>query len=148
MKHRWKWALGMVGTLGLVGVLVSTRVGAIMLCNALGAYDCGGIPGTTENSMENLRTALIMFHLDNRRYPTTEEGLEALVHAPAGTKRPGRQYVDRVPMDAWDNPFRYYSPGRRRVCAFELRSLGPDGMTGRDFSDDDIIHCEKKWRAG
>src|SRR5579871_5358768 len=79
-------------------------------------------------------TALDMFRKDNGRYPTTAEGLEALVKAPPGLKY-WQQYLDSIPLDPWQHPYWYVCPGSNMTIGFELSCLGPDGRAG---TDDDI----------
>lgn len=82
-----------------------------------------------------LESALNLYKLDNYQYPTTDQGLEALVHKPTDPEPPHWKeggYIDRVPLDPWGHPYQYLSPGEHG--AFDLYSLGPDGVP----SDDDI----------
>jgi general secretion pathway protein G len=83
-----------------------------------------------------LVTALDMYKLDNRVYPTTDQGLEALLSSPAsgdtGANRRGGGYVKKLQQDPWGRDYQYLSPGVR--SAIDVYSLGPDGVPG----DDDI----------
>jgi type II secretion system protein G len=78
--------------------------------------------------ISNLRTALDTFEIDNGRYPTTAEGLVALVKNP-GNLSSWKQYVDSVPMDPWGHPYIYRCPGSNGKD-FDLLSAGPDGQEG------------------
>ena len=82
-----------------------------------------------------LESALNLYRLDNYAYPSTDEGLEALVNPP-GNKDTGNWkdggYLDRLPNDPWDNPYQYLNPGQHG--AIDIYSLGID----RQPSDDDI----------
>ena len=79
----------------------------------------------------NLEVALDTFEVDVGRYPTTEEGLQALVEAPpevTGWKGP---YIKRgVPRDPWGNPYHYQCPGDHNTNGYDLFSCGPDGKEG------------------
>ncbi|HOJ39120.1 MAG TPA: type II secretion system major pseudopilin GspG [bacterium] len=79
----------------------------------------------------NLEVALDTFEVDVGRYPTTEEGLQALVEAPpevTGWKGP---YIKRgVPRDPWGNPYHYKCPGDHNTNGYDLFSGGPDGKEG------------------
>lgn len=90
--------------------------------------------------IQGLETALNMYKLDNYTYPTTEQGLRALVERPSGQPeaRNWRQggYIKRLPNDPWDRPYQYLSPGRRG--AFDLFSLGADGVLGGEGEDADV----------
>jgi len=85
-----------------------------------------------------IEEALNMYKLDSGVYPTTEQGLIALVEEPdtGNIPRHWRQdgYLERVPVDPWDNEFLYASDGRQYV----LRSLGADAEEGGDGVDADI----------
>lgn len=79
-----------------------------------------------------LVTALKLYKLDNFSYPSTQQGLEALVQRPGGSppapnwKEGG--YLERLPRDPWGNPYQYLSPGRHGE--FDVYSLGKDGQPG------------------
>ena len=94
--------------------------------------------------IKQLASALMFFRLDNGRYPTTEEGLQALIEEPlalrgAGTYR-HRGYLEggTVPRDPWGNPYQYASPAVRSDEGFDLWSLGADGAPGGHDLDADI----------
>ncbi len=84
-----------------------------------------------------LESALNLYRLDNNNYPTTDEGLEALVQKPADapTWKEGG-YVDRLPKDPWGRPYQYLSPGTHGTV--DIFSLGADGQPGGDGKDADI----------
>jgi len=79
-----------------------------------------------------LEAALKLYKLDNYAYPTTEQGIDALVTKPQGEPQPRHWkeggYVDRLPKDPWGFPYNYLSPGARGE--FDLYSLGADGQIG------------------
>lgn len=85
---------------------------------------------------------LQMYKLDNLRYPTAEQGLEALVSRPSnGPAAPGwKGYLDAVPKDPWGNPYKYLNPGLR--TEIEVVSLGADGKPGGSGEDADITSAE------
>lgn len=84
-----------------------------------------------------LENALDMYKLDNSRYPTTEQGLEALVTKPQGDPAPRNYkedgYIKRLPQDPWGNNYQLMSPGEH--SKLDVFSLGLDGEAG---TDDDI----------
>lgn len=81
-----------------------------------------------------LETALNMYKLDNFQYPSTDQGLEALVTKPSGSPEPKNWnkdgYIERLPKDAWGNPYQYLSPGTHGKL--DIFSLGPDGVASED----------------
>jgi len=92
--------------------------------------------------VEGIETALKMYKLDNGQYPTTEQGLQALVAAPSsGTalknwRQGGYLEKGKVPKDPWGNDFVYLSPGVRGE--FDLSSRGADGEPGGEGKNKDI----------
>lgn len=94
------------------------------------------------SQMEMLGAALDAYRLDNGRYPTTRQGLEALWQEPAQEPRPsawrGPYLRKAVPNDPWGNPYIYTSPAERSPRGFDLISLGADGLPGGEDEDADI----------
>ncbi len=84
--------------------------------------------------------ALKMYRLDNIRYPTTEQGLQALVTKPAIDPIPDNWksggYLEKLPKDPWGNAYVYLNPGRHGDI--DVISLGADGQTGGEGKDADI----------
>jgi len=84
--------------------------------------------------------ALKLYKLDNQRYPTTEQGLQALITRPTsgpaanGWKEGG--YLEKMPKDPWGNPYQYLSPGIKGEV--DVISLGADGQPGGTGDDTDI----------
>jgi len=93
--------------------------------------------------IENLAMALKQFKLDNGFYPSTEQGLKALVKEPSIGKDPRnypeRGYMSQIPEDPWGNEYVYIAPGEHDE--FDLLSLGADGEEGGEGFDADI----KSW---
>jgi general secretion pathway protein G len=87
---------------------------------------------TAEAQLAMLKSALDFYRLDTGTYPTTEEGLAALVRKPeTGSPRWQGPYLDGpVPKDPWGNPYVYRYPGERNPESFDLYSLGADGREG------------------
>ena len=96
--------------------------------------------------IQGLETALKMYKLDNGIFPSTEQGLQALVELPASGKLPPKWrkggYLDKrkVPMDPWANDYIYLCPGE--YGDFDLISRGPDGELGGEEDDMDINNWE------
>ncbi len=88
--------------------------------------------------IDSLEKALDQYRLDLRRYPSAEEGLEALVAQPGSVKGWNGPYLKKaVPNDPWGRPFVYRVPGEKGE--FELASLGRDGKPGGAGDDADIV---------
>ena len=79
----------------------------------------------------NLEVALDAFEIDTGRYPTTEEGIRALVEEPTDVKEWHGPYIKRgVPNDPWTKPYVYRCPGQHNTTGYDLYSFGPDGQDG------------------
>ena len=84
----------------------------------------------------NLEVAIDTFEVDCARYPTTEEGIRALVEQPADLTGWMGPYLRRgVPKDPWGNPYVYQCPGEHNTDGYDLYSHGPDGQEGGDDID-------------
>ena len=93
-----------------------------------------------KQDIASLMQALKLYRLDNQRYPTTEQGLQALVVAPTTAPIPPNWkaggYVERLPKDPWGHPFQYLNPGvHGEIDTF---SYGADGAPGGEGIDADI----------
>lgn len=93
-----------------------------------------------KQDIRTLESALNLYKLDNYVYPSTEQGLEALVQKPTGEPVPRNWkeggYIDRLPKDPWGNPYQYLNPGVHG--AIDIYSLGADGRPGGEGIDADI----------
>lgn len=92
--------------------------------------------------VEMLGAALDAYRLDTGHYPSTQEGLDALLRAPAGAEA-GRwkgPYLRKsaVPMDPWGHAYQYASPGRVNPTGYDLLSFGADGQPGGDGDNADV----------
>src|SRR5689334_15549261 len=82
--------------------------------------------------LELYDAALHRFKFDCERYPTSEEGLAALIHEPAFRKGWKGPYVKAIVTDPWGRPYMYRRPGVHNPGGFDLASLGPDGIESND----------------
>jgi general secretion pathway protein G len=93
--------------------------------------------------IENLESALKLYKLDNGAFPSTEQGLDALVKKPSGGTIPNSWreggYLEKgqIPMDPWSRPYVYLSPGVKNRD-FDLKSLGADGEEGGEGENQDV----------
>ena len=94
---------------------------------------------TARLQIEELGVGLDLYHLEVGRYPTSNEGLKALVEKPAGVSVWNGPYLKkkRIPSDPWNNEYHYISPGEQGV--YDLYSLGSDNMEGGEDNDADIV---------
>ncbi len=97
-----------------------------------------------KGDIKAIGAALDMYKLDNFAYPSTQQGLEALVSRPSGNppaknwNRDG--YLKKLPVDPWGNPYQYLSPGSKG--SYDLYSLGADGKEGGSDNDADIANWD------
>ncbi len=83
--------------------------------------------------VSNISTSLNAFEVDTGRFPTSDEGLGALLQAPGSVQGWHGPYLQRgMPKDPWGNAYVYRYPGQRSPSGFDLYSLGPDGREGSD----------------
>lgn len=118
----------------LVVIVILGLIAGLIIPRITGRVDEAKVE-TTKIQMKAVKDALEQYKLDNGIYPTTEQGIKALVEKPSTPPIPPRwrQYLDKVPQDAWGRDFLYLSPGINRP--FELRSKGADG---KEDTEDDI----------
>jgi len=96
---------------------------------------------TARAQMKMLDAALETYRMDTARFPTSEQGLDALINAPAdarGYQTGGYLRQRRVPLDPWQNPYQYEQPGARNPHSYDIWSWGADGAPGGDGVDADI----------
>ena len=124
----------------LTVVIIIGILAAVVVPQFIGRDDEARVQAETA-SIRNIANALEFYRLDNRYYPSTEQGLEALVNVPAGmpeAKNWQGPYIKKVPVDQWDNAYVYVSQGR----TFQLKSLGRDGTEGGEDIDADISYAD------
>ncbi|HTY04654.1 MAG TPA: type II secretion system major pseudopilin GspG [Rhodocyclaceae bacterium] len=91
-----------------------------------------------KHDIATIMQALKLYRLDNRSYPTTQQGLDALVKKPEVDPAPPnwKSYVERLPLDPWGNPYQYLNPGLQGEI--DVFSFGADGKPGGEGFDADI----------
>ena len=97
----------------------------------------------------SIAQGLDLYRLDNHAYPTTDQGLQALISKPTAPPAPPNWktggYLTRssIPKDPWGNEFKYIIPGVKNIGSYDLFSLGADGAPGGEGNDGDIGNWEK-----
>ncbi len=94
-----------------------------------------------KQDINSIGQALKLYRLDNQSYPTTDQGLQALVTKPTGTPPPNWKtggYLDRLPKDPWGNDYKYLNPGVNNPNDVDVFSLGADGAPGGEGNDADV----------
>lgn len=125
----------------LVVVIILGILFAAILPKVVGETDKAKF-GRAQSDVQGLVSSLERFYLDMGRYPTSEEGLEALRTQPeddenAKWKGP---YINKLSNDPWDRPYVYISPGDENPDSFDLLTYGADGEEGGEKYDADIKH--------
>ena len=121
----------------MVVVVIIGILGALVVPKLLGRTGESRVTAARVD-IATLMSALKMYKLDNQRYPTTEQGLQALVQKPtSGPAANGwKGYIDKLPKDPWGNPYQYLSPGVHGEI--DVYSLGADGQPGGTGEDADV----------
>ena len=118
--------------LAIVGVLA-----ALVVPNVLNRADDARVTAA-RTDVAQLMQALKLYRLDNQRYPSTEQGLKALVVKPTVEPLPlnWKTYIEKLPTDPWGQPYQYLSPGVRGEI--DVFSFGADGKAGGEGKNADI----------
>jgi len=116
----------------IIGVL-----GALIVPNVLDRA-AGARVTAARTDVNNLVQALKLYKLDNQRYPSSEQGLRALVAKPTtGVIPPNwKPYLDKLPNDPWDHPYQYANPGVKGEI--DVYSFGADGQIGGEGNDAEV----------
>ncbi len=133
----------------LIEILVVITVIAILagLVSPMIFRNVGDAKATAAQAqIETFGLALDTYYLHNDHYPSTAQGLDALVHPPTGDP-PARNwrgpYLKKgVPLDPWGNPYHYESPGTQNPSSYDLVSYGRDGKQGASGEDGDLTSWE------
>jgi general secretion pathway protein G len=120
----------------MVVVVIIGLLAAIVVPNFMGNIDTAAI-NRAKQDIRGVETALNLYRLDNFRYPSTQDGLAALVTSPGQATAPNwKQQLRRLPTDPWNNPYQYAYPGQR--SEFDVFSYGADGQEGGEGINADI----------
>jgi general secretion pathway protein G len=121
----------------LVVLVIIGVLAALIVPNLLDRTDDARVTAA-RTDVNNLMQALKLYKLDNQRYPTAEQGLEALVRKPTVGNPPAnwRPYLDKLPNDPWGQPYQYVNPGVKGEI--DVFSYGADGKAGGEGKNADI----------
>ena len=131
----------------MVVMIILGLLAAIVFPNVMSGPDKARYT-SAQAQMSSFETALKLYKLDNGLYPSTEQGLEALVRRPSVGVPPrywregGYLGKTEVPLDPWDHPYMYVSPGQYNP-EYDLKSLGADGAEGGTGYNADL----ESWRV-
>jgi len=121
----------------MVVVVIIGILAALVVPKVMGRPDQAKVT-VARGDLKAIASALEMYRLDNRRYPDTQQGLEALVQRPAaGADNWNPEgYLPKLPIDPWGEPYMYLAPGSK--AAYDLWSYGADGREGGQALDADL----------
>ncbi len=126
----------------MIVVIIIAGLAAMVAPRLVGRTDQAKRAIAKADISSNLSMALKLYYLDNGRYPTTDQGLAALIDAPTSAPVPAKwsgPYLETLPEDPWGNPYKYRYPGTSNKTTYDLYSAGADGI---EETDDDI----KNWK--
>ncbi len=132
IRHQGFTLIELMVVLVIIGVLA-----ALIVPNMLDRADDARVTAA-RTDVNNLMQALKLYKLDNLRYPSSEQGLQALVAKPTVGTPPAnwRPYLDKLPSDPWKNPYQYANPGLKGEI--DVYSFGADGQPGGTGIDADL----------
>ena len=123
----------------MVAIAILAILATIVLPRVIGKVDDAAV-AKAKTDVAALGTALGLYKLDNYVYPSTDQGLQALVTKPGGQPEAANWraggYVDRLPKDPWNHDYEYLSPGQHGE--YDVYSLGRDGKPGGEGADADV----------
>jgi general secretion pathway protein G len=123
----------------MVVVIIIGLLAGIVVPNVMDNLDKANVQKARAD-FSSLQTALKLYRIDNFTYPTTEQGLEALVTKPSIAPVPRNYkesgYIDTLNKDPWGNDYQYMSPGEGHE--YDIYSLGADGVSGGEGQNADI----------
>ncbi|MFT3966356.1 MAG: type II secretion system major pseudopilin GspG [Sphingobium sp.] len=128
----------------LVVIVIIGLLATIVAINVIPAGNKARVE-KAKADIATLEQALEQYRLDNLTYPSSTDGLNALLTPPPGLPQPERYrqggYIKKLPADPWGKPYLYAAPGRRG--AFDIYSLGADGTPGGEGENADIYSSDQ-----
>jgi general secretion pathway protein G len=127
----------------LVVIVIIGLLATIVAINVIPAGNTARVE-KAKADIATLEQALEQYRLDNLTYPSSSDGLNALLSPPPGLSQPERYrqggYIKKLPDDPWGRPYQYGAPGKKG--AFDIYSLGADGQSGGEGDNADLYSSE------
>jgi len=140
--YQWRFLRSKKGftliELMLVVIIIGALV-AMVLPRLAGRTEQARIQAAQADIRSNIATALKLYELDNGSFPSTSEGLNALLNKPGESRNWNGPYLEKKPVDPWGREYKYESPGGHRAQDYDLYSMGKDGQSG---TADDITNWD------
>jgi general secretion pathway protein G len=121
----------------MIVVIIIGALVAMVLPRLAGRGEQARVAASKADIQTNIATGLKLYELDNGNFPSTEEGLNALLSKPSTASNWNGPYLEKKPVDPWGREYKYKSPGEHRPD-YDLYSLGKDGVE----SSDDVKNWE------
>lgn len=137
-KKRTKLLTGFTLIEIMLVVIIIGALAAMVIPRLAGRSEQARIAAARVDVDANIATGLKLYELDNGYFPSSEEGLNALLVKPSSANNWNGPYIEKEPIDPWGREYQYKSPGDSRPQDYDLYSLGRDGQE----SDDDV----KNWK--
>ncbi|MFA5143633.1 MAG: type II secretion system major pseudopilin GspG [Candidatus Omnitrophota bacterium] len=128
----------------MIVVIIIAALAAMIVPRLSGRAEQAKVAVAQSDINANIATALKLYQLDNGNFPTTEQGLAALIEKPSSEPVPRNwngPYLEKQPVDPWGNTYKYRSPGTNNKTSYDLYSIGKDSAEG---TDDDITNWSGK----
>ncbi len=124
----------------MVVIVIMGIMAALVVPRVMGSTD-DARKSAALSDVKSLKTALDLYKLDNTRYPTQQQGLDALVNKPTVAPIPKNYkpngYLDKLPQDPWGNQYQYQNPGKHGEI--DIYSFGQDGSTSAGENGTTVI---------
>jgi len=121
----------------LVVIIIGTLI-AMVVPRFVGRGEQAKVAAAKADIRSNIATGLKLYELDNGNFPSSDEGLGALIAGPSSAGNWSGPYLERSPTDPWGREYKYKCPGEHRTADYDLYSLGKDGTE----SSDDVKNWE------
>jgi general secretion pathway protein G len=121
----------------MVVVVIIGVLAAVILPNVIGRDDDARVT-VAKTDVNNIMQQLKLYKLDNQTYPSSEQGLQALMTRPTAGPAPAnwKGYIEKLPNDPWGKPYQYLNPGIKGDV--DVMSFGADGVAGGEGKNADI----------
>lgn len=126
----------------MVVVVIIGLLATLILPNVLGRQD-QALQVKAAADIRAISGQMALYKLDNFAYPSTAEGINALVSNPGG-KSNWRGYLSKKPQDPWQNEYQYLNPGQHNTNSFDVWSFGADGAPGGEGTAKDIGNWDEQ----